>query len=207
MLKIYITRHGQDEDNAAGLLNGHRDRPLTALGVKQAHQLAAAIKEHGLVFDAVYASPLQRALKTAVIVSQESGQPEPIVMDELIERDFGVMTGEKISSVSERCAPDVLVSASGVTYFVNAPQAEDWDDVLTRAHGVLETIREKHADDNAVLLVAHGDIGKMLYAAFYNLTWEEVVLNFHFGNGDVALLEEGLDKNTAKIISLRQFNA
>lgn len=34
MLNIFIVRHGQDEDNAKRLLNGHRDRPLTDLGVK-----------------------------------------------------------------------------------------------------------------------------------------------------------------------------
>lgn len=28
MLKIYITQHGQNEDNANGILNGHRDLPL-----------------------------------------------------------------------------------------------------------------------------------------------------------------------------------
>ena len=34
MLKIYIARHGQNEDNANGILNGHRDLPLTDIGRK-----------------------------------------------------------------------------------------------------------------------------------------------------------------------------
>lgn len=36
MAKIYLVRHGQDEDNAAGRLNGRRDMPLTLKGVEQA---------------------------------------------------------------------------------------------------------------------------------------------------------------------------
>lgn len=44
MLNIYIVRHGQDEDNQNGILNGHRDMPLTELGKTQAQQLAQKIK-------------------------------------------------------------------------------------------------------------------------------------------------------------------
>ena len=32
-MKIYIVRHGQDQDNANGLLNGHRDTTLTEIGL------------------------------------------------------------------------------------------------------------------------------------------------------------------------------
>jgi len=38
-LHIYLTRHGQDQDNAHGILNGHRNTPLTELGIQQAQQL------------------------------------------------------------------------------------------------------------------------------------------------------------------------
>lgn len=48
MLKIYIARHGQNEDNANGILNGHRDLPLTSLGERQAYELADGIKDIGL---------------------------------------------------------------------------------------------------------------------------------------------------------------
>ncbi|MBP7769257.1 histidine phosphatase family protein, partial [Candidatus Saccharibacteria bacterium] len=39
-MSIYIARHGQNKDNAEGILNGHRDRPLTELGRRQAMELA-----------------------------------------------------------------------------------------------------------------------------------------------------------------------
>ena len=67
---IYVGRHGQDEDNAAKVLNGRRDMPLTELGVKQVHQLADNIEKAGLAFDAVWVSPLRRALKSAGILCQ-----------------------------------------------------------------------------------------------------------------------------------------
>ena len=90
MTVIYIARHGQDEDNVRGILNGHRNLPLTDLGRQQAQQLARRIRDRELVFDMVYASPLDRALETAAIVATELGLAEPIVHDDLIERDFGI---------------------------------------------------------------------------------------------------------------------
>lgn len=60
MLKIYIARHGQDKDNVRGILNGHRDEPLTILGQNQAKDLAEKIKEAGIKFDKIYSSPLKR---------------------------------------------------------------------------------------------------------------------------------------------------
>ena len=65
MLKIFLARHGQDEDNARGLLNGRRDEPLTDLGIIQANKLAQEIKDIGLKFDVIYSSPLQRAFETS----------------------------------------------------------------------------------------------------------------------------------------------
>lgn len=96
MLKIYLARHGQDKDNAAGVLNGRRDEPLTELGREQARTLAREIKDAHLTFDAVYTSPLQRAEVTARTVTDALGITSPVVMPNLIERDFGVMTGKPV---------------------------------------------------------------------------------------------------------------
>ena len=101
MTTIYIARHGQNEDNVRGILNGHRDLPLTDLGRQQARQLARHIKDRELVFDAVHASPLDRAFETAAIVATALGLAEPIVHDDLIERDFGIMTGKPAADIEE----------------------------------------------------------------------------------------------------------
>ena len=87
-----------------GILNGHRDLPLTDLGRQQARQLARHIKDRELVFDAVYASPLDRAFETAAIVAAALGLAEPTVHNDLIERDFGVMTGKPVADIEEICA-------------------------------------------------------------------------------------------------------
>ena len=60
MTEIFIARHGQNEDNANGILSGHRDLPLTGLGRAQACELGEGIRLAGLQFDAVCGSPLSR---------------------------------------------------------------------------------------------------------------------------------------------------
>ncbi|WLD46641.1 histidine phosphatase family protein [Candidatus Nanosynbacter lyticus] len=183
MTVIYIARHGQDEDNVRGILNGHRNLPLTDLGRQQAQQLARRIRDRELVFDVVYASPLDRALETAAIVATELGLAEPIVHDDLIERNFGIMTGRPAADVEEMCAPDII-KTENVTYFLNPDGAETFPELLARGQWVLDSMACRHPDQT-VLLVCHGDIGKMIYAAATNMPWRRVLTDFYFGNTDI----------------------
>jgi broad specificity phosphatase PhoE len=186
MLKIFLARHGQNIDNVNGILNGHRDEPLTGLGEEQAHRTAVYIRESGISFDKVYSSPLVRAYRTAEIISHDLDLPQPEVEEDLVERDFGVMTGKPVSKIEELCAPDVIKTAT-VTYFLSPSGAETFPDLIQRARVLLEKLNEKHKE-GSLLLVTHGDFGKMMYAAYYDLPWENVLTSFHFGNCELLLL-------------------
>ena len=63
MTTFYIVRHGESEANELGVIAGHSDYHLTALGKKQAEETAAHLSD--VVLDAVYASDLARAMETA----------------------------------------------------------------------------------------------------------------------------------------------
>lgn len=204
MLRIYLARHGQDEDNANGILNGRRDMPLTQLGIKQAEGLAANINKHGLAFDAIYASPLQRTRRTAEIVAEKLGMPVPVVLDDLIEREFGVMTGKRVQDIEKICAP-AIIKAHPVVYFINPEGAETFPQELARGKKVIDWVKGKHAD-GAVLLVTHGDVGKMLYAAYYHLDWRKVLTMFHFGNSELLLLAEDSPAEETHVFATEQFN-
>ncbi len=185
-MNIYLIRHGQDEDNANGILNGgRRDMPLTQVGEQQAQDLADKINELGLEFDAVYTSPLQRSVQTAGIVFISTKIPAPIKMEGLIERDFGVMTGRKVSDIKPFCSPDILETEK-VTYFLSPEGAETFPELLKRAQGVVDSLKEKNHEN--ILIVTHGDIGKMIYAAFQSLDWKVALGHFHFANGELILL-------------------
>lgn len=204
MPKIYLARHGQDEDNANGILNGRRDTPLTKKGMEQAQALAENITEHNLPIQKVYTSPLKRAYQTAEIITEALALPKPESEPLLIEREFGRMTGQSIKDVEQLCAPDVIRTDT-VTYFLCPQDAETFPQLKERAENLLAKLAED-GDMNNVLLVTHGDIGKMVYAAFYGIDWKDALTQFHFGNSEVLLLQEGAQPAERHIYQTQQEN-
>ncbi|HZE86592.1 MAG TPA: histidine phosphatase family protein [Methylomirabilota bacterium] len=204
METIYLVRHGQDLDNKNGILNGRRNEPLTNKGIEQAEELADMIKNTEIVFDHIYFSPLQRAFKTAKIISETVGLPEPEILSDLIERDFGIMTGKPQSKIIEMCSPDILVTDT-ITYFLNPQGAETFPELIQRAKKLLTYLEKRHENGN-ILLVCHGDIGKMIYAAYYNLNWDDVLKMFHFGNSDLLELSSTSKPEDAHVFKIQQHN-
>ncbi|MFA4942307.1 MAG: histidine phosphatase family protein [Patescibacteria group bacterium] len=186
MLNIYLVRHGQDQDNARAILNGHRDNPLTALGRKQAKELSLTLKKMGVDFMASYVSPLKRARETADIITTTLKLKKAKIMPDLIERDFGIMSGKPIADIVSLCAPQVLKTEE-TYYFLNPYGAETFPQLLKRGRKVLSEIKKKHKDGN-ILLVAHGDISKMIFSAYYHLDWASGLKMIHFRNSDALLL-------------------
>lgn len=204
MTTIFLARHGQDEDNLAGILNGHRDRPLTELGVQQAVTTAQHIQEEHLSIEAVYSSPLQRAQETARIIATQNDLPEPEIFDLLIERDFGVMEGVPIKDIERLCSPSIL-RTDLVTYFIECDGAETFDALVQRGHQVISQLSEQHPNQS-ILLVTHGDIGKMIYAAYYGLSWKQVLQSFHFGNCELLKLSRDTYPPQAHVFKQDQHN-
>lgn len=204
MLNIYVARHGQNEDNVNGILNGHRDLPLTELGEQQAHTTATHIAQAGLQFDAVYCSPLIRAKRTAEIICEDLRRAQPTVHPDLIERDFGSMSGEPIARIKELCAPDIL-ETDVITYFLSPHGGESFDDAVQRADQLLQELHATHSN-GSILLVTHGDTGKMLYAAYYKIPWIDVLKDFHFGNCELILLGPDSPAGQAHVFEQTQHN-
>ena len=204
MLRIYLVRHGQNVDNVEGILNGHRDELLTDKGIEQAREIAEKIKEIKISFVAIYSSPLIRAFDTAKIISEITKLPRPEKEHLLMERDFEIMTGKNISDIEKLCTPNII-KAELITYFLDPEGAETFPDLMRRARILLNKIETKHKDGN-ILLVTHGDIGKMIYAEYYKLDWKKVLTQFHFGNCDLLLMSKDSTFNDAHVFKLLQHN-
>ncbi|MCX6825370.1 MAG: histidine phosphatase family protein [candidate division SR1 bacterium] len=205
MIKIYLARHGQDKDNEMGILNGHRDMPLTEIGLDQAKQVAQKIKDSKIHFDKIYSSPLQRAYQTAKIISDYLQVDAPEKNELLIERDFGIMTGKPTKDSKKLCSPDII-QAELITYFLSPEGAETFPQLIIRAKKLLDFIKSKH-DGQSILMVTHGDFGKMIYAAYYNLDWQEVLTMFHFGNSELLLLSDDSSAEDSHIFNIKQHNS
>lgn len=185
MANLYVCRHGENLDNVDGILNGHRDRPLSELGCRQAAAVAAKIKDGDVVYTAIYSSPLSRAFETALAISSAIDVPVQ-KLDKLIERDFGVLSGKPYADIS-KYAGDKVFQGDKVLYFLEAEDCETFDLCLARAKEVIDMMDAKHPGEN-VLLVCHGDIGKMLQAARSHVDWMEGLRLPYFANTEVIKL-------------------
>src|SRR5207248_850191 len=126
--RMFLVRHGQDQDNAEGRVNGRRDRPLTELGKQQARKAAEKLKDKNIT--TIYTSPLQRASETVQFIADVTGIKGAIVHDGLIERDWGVFTGRRTEEVlryaKEHQSP-TLETTDGKTVILEAEGQEEAD--------------------------------------------------------------------------------
>jgi phosphohistidine phosphatase len=72
-MDLYIMRHGIAEDRADGHVRGDAGRSLTRKGIKRVRGVASELKNRGVDFDLILASPLRRAQETASVVADVFG--------------------------------------------------------------------------------------------------------------------------------------
>ncbi|MDO4478516.1 MAG: histidine phosphatase family protein [Lachnospiraceae bacterium] len=146
-MNIWVTRHGQTDLNKSHLMQGISDHPLNARGLEQARAVRSRIGE--VTFDAVYASPLDRAITTATIVGNVPR--ESIQVDErIIEMDFGRYEGRPYTGMGPAMtlywvlpelfpAPKTVESVASMrartTSFLKELEDKDYDNVLIVCHG------------------------------------------------------------------------
>ena len=89
MTRLLLVRHGQSTWNESGKWQGQADPPLTELGERQAGDASERV---GMV-DAIYASDLERASKTAGIIASSRLGSDVLLDPRLRERHAGPWQG------------------------------------------------------------------------------------------------------------------
>jgi broad specificity phosphatase PhoE len=95
-LELILVRHGETDWNKEGFFRGHEDVKLNAVGIAQADAVAEALK--GKVFDAIYSSPLKRAVVTA----RRIAMPHEIAVREktdFLDINYGTWQGKQEDAV------------------------------------------------------------------------------------------------------------
>lgn len=152
-MKIWIARHGQTRLNKEHLMQGRTDEPLNETGIRQAENVRERI---GMVpFDAVYASPLDRAITTGAIIS---GFPrDRIVKDSrIIEADFGKY---ELHSYY-RLSPSMKLYWLLPELFPAPESVETIASMVKRSSEFLRELEQKEYDN--VLVSCHGGIMRAL---------------------------------------------
>jgi broad specificity phosphatase PhoE len=150
-IRVLLVRHAQSEWNADGRWQGQEDPPLSALGEQQ----AVAASEHVGAFDAIVASPLERAAHTAAILAEATGVGPVLLDEDLQERFAGEFQGLTRDEIEQQY-PGYLDEGK-------RPPGWESDEALeARTSAVLERIASifegrgvEHAE---VLVLTHGGV-------------------------------------------------
>jgi probable phosphoglycerate mutase len=182
--RLLLVRHGQDADNSHSIINGRRDTALTDLGRSQAATIADDLQSENI--SCIYSSPLQRAHQTASIIAGRLGIQDLHIHPDLIERDYGILTGCSVSDIP-KLAGRLFVS-HGFQYVIQASGIEEYAKLWTRAGHVLREIREQHRGET-ILVVAHNEILKMMRANAIQNSWEDELLCTPMGHCQLIALD------------------
>ncbi len=170
MTEIILARHGETEWNVEEIFRGRIDVELNETGIKQAELLAEYLSD--VKIQAVYSSPLKRALKTAEMIAG-SHQLEVKIVPGLIDIDFGEWQGLTHREVKDKYQ-ELYTEWVTRPDKVKMPVGEGLNDVRERAIGVIDEVISKY--EGTVVLVAHRVVNKVLICALLGLD------NSHFWN-------------------------
>ena len=214
-MQLYLVRHGQSQNNV-GNTSAH-NVPLTTLGHEQIRRVADALadkrfyifsrvlpfvffREHCHAkknlecekirqFDALYCSPLDRALQTSAILHSK------LTLTPYVHPNFsevGFCWGEPNATLEQLQSsyPCAVMDAS-ISNNSWAPAAcETEDEAYERAGKVVRFLSARHSDPNArVLVVSHGRFGSILIGYLVGGVRPCGYSRYAQNNGGISLVE------------------
>jgi len=171
-MQLILLRHGETEEEKAGIILGHHPGILSMKGKEHAMKTAEVIKKMNLRPEVIIASDLARAVDYAAIIGRELGleiQLEPL----LRERSAGEAEGksqDEIDWEEYEKMPKLLRKHTG---------GESFEDVSNRAKEFLEKI--KALPYRTAIIVSHSVFLAMLAVEINDLPLEEA-FNYDFRN-------------------------
>lgn len=178
-MKLFITRHGETEENKLGILQGHMPGQLSKEGIDQAKALAHRLKDE--YFDVIYSSDLKRVVDTTQEIMVYHQDKKLVFTKELRERDFGELTGKTRQELQAESGLDV-----------EPKQGESKVAFFERAKKVLQDLLAKH-ETETVLLVCHGGIGQLIIAQIFGKNYAEMLKMEKLGNTSLSVFEIAKD--------------
>lgn len=192
-MEIYMVRHGMTKENQQHLYYGKSDTGLCLEGkiqiMKQKDWMV------GKSFDAVYVSPLLRAVETAeILLPGQTYRLEP----KLEERNFGIFENKTYSQIVEEYPEESKKWEQDWMYY-QIPEGESFYDVQMRVDQFAKELLQKKHD--RVFIVSHkGTIIQLITAllelpkeSFWKFTLEQGCyskISITYGNAVLTALNQ-----------------
>jgi len=163
MARIIIARHGETDWNVGEAFRGRLDVGLNETGLAQAEALGEGLSAFAV--EAVYSSPLKRAVDTATAVAAHHGLRISIAPG-LVDFDYGAWQGLSHQEVKEHY-PDLYQRWLAEPHLVTMPDGESLGEVRQRAGKVVDSAVAAHG--GTVVLVSHRVVNKVLICSLLGL--------------------------------------
>jgi len=164
MTKIILVRHGQTAWNKEEIFRGRIDIDLDETGLEQSRLLARALSKFQI--NAVYSSPLKRALNTAIPVANYL-QIEVSIDDHFIDMNYGRWEGKSCNEIKETF---ITLYQKWIKdpHLLKIPDGETLDEVRRRTVTRLYQLLDKHKEET-IVIVSHRVVNKVLICALLGL--------------------------------------
>jgi len=150
-MRLIPGRHGETVWNVEGREMGQLDSPLTPLGIREAERLARRLS--AMKIDAIYSSPLGRAMQTASVIAaacHTEVHPEP----ELRERNMGIFQGLTQKQIEQRFPEEGKAYAEDQNYAI--PNGESGPERAERSIHAFSEIAARHPGSTVVAVTHSG---------------------------------------------------
>jgi probable phosphoglycerate mutase len=196
MVRVLLIRHGQTEWNRVERYRGQIDVPLNETGRQQAQALARRLASWSI--QAVYAGPLERAVKTAEPIAEVLGLPcQPVAG--FLDINYGEWVGLTPAEAALR-DPESHDQWLNAPHLVRIPGGESLADIRDRAVAAVDELLDRHAEET-IVIVGHQVVNKVVIcavlglsnASFWRLRQENGCLNilaYHDGLFDLVTLND-----------------
>ncbi len=198
-MDLLLVRHGQTDWNPIQKVMGRGDIPLNAVGKKQVENLRDWIKN--IPVDAIYSSPMPRALQTAEIIAADKSLkvfPE----EGVAEIDYGDWVGLTFKDLAVK-HPDHYHAYRFQASKMQIPGGEAVIDVEKRAVAAIEKLRKKYTKGEKVLVVSHADVIKALLLHYLKLPIDYLQL-LGCDNGSLSIFRFGTEWGD-RLVALNYF--
>ena len=156
MTSLCLIRHGQTAWNAEGRIQGQEDIPLSDSGVSELFWLGGILGT--IKFDAVYSSPLHRALATAIRFTEDNRFDNVIQDARLKERHYGLWQGMLDSEVKEKYP----ITWNSNWRMCGPPGGESQSQLVIRAASFLDDVLGEHVEQRIAIVSHEGLLAAML---------------------------------------------
>lgn len=150
-MRLILVRHGATDWNQQRRVQGQSDHALSEAGRKEAEAAALALKEEKI--EAIYSSPLKRAVETAQAINRFH-QLAIKIEDGLKELNIGDLDGLMAEEIRSRYSSFWREWTSEELARAKFPGGESLNEAQQRAWGTIEEITRRH-QHGVILAVGH----------------------------------------------------